>query len=307
MGAYAARRILSGGLTVLVATFAVAFLIHLMPGDPVRLLFAMSQTTSAEQIEEMRQELGLDRPWYEQYFMYMNRIVHGDWGTTIRGKQDVLQLLLVRIPNTVLLAVSALIVALAIGFPLGFYSAYKRGTPLDTIFMTTAILGVSIPHFWLGLMLMYLFAIRLNWLPVAGEGLANLILPALTLGLSQAAVIARLTRSSMIDILGQDFVRTARAKGLRETLVLYKHALRSGLVTIVAMLGLLFTYMMGGAVVVENVFAWNGVGRFSVEAIMERDYPVIQGFILMFAIVVVVVSVIMDIIYGMLDPRIKRS
>lgn len=307
MGAYAARRILSGGLTVLVATFAVAFLIHLMPGDPVRLLFAMSQTTSAEQIEEMRQELGLDRPWYEQYFMYMNRIIQGDWGTTIRGNQDVLQLLLVRIPNTVLLAVSALIVALAIGFPLGFYSAYKRGTPLDTIFMTTAILGVSIPHFWLGLMLMYLFAIRLNWLPVAGEGLANLVLPALTLGLSQAAVIARLTRSSMIDILGQDFVRTARAKGLRETLVLYKHALRSGLVTIVAMLGLLFTYMMGGAVVVENVFAWNGVGRFSVEAIMERDYPVIQGFILMFAIVVVVVSVLMDIVYGMLDPRIKRS
>jgi ABC-type dipeptide/oligopeptide/nickel transport system permease component len=132
-------------------------------------------------------------------------------------------------------------------------------------------------------------------------------LPAVTLGLSQAAVIARLTRSSMIDILGQDFVRTARAKGLRETIVLYKHALRSGLVTIVAMLGLLFTYMMGGAVVVENVFAWNGVGRFSVEAIMERDYPVIQGFILMFAIVVVVVSVCMDIIYGMIDPRIKRS
>jgi ABC-type dipeptide/oligopeptide/nickel transport system permease component len=239
--------------------------------------------------------------------MYMNRIVHGDWGTTIRGKQDVLQLLLVRVPNTVLLAVSALGVALLVGFPLGFYSAYKRGTPLDTIFMTTAILGVSIPHFWLGLMLMYLFAIKLNWLPVAGEGLLNLVLPAVTLGLSQAAVIARLTRSSMIDILGQDFVRTARAKGLRETIVLYKHALRSGLVTIVAMLGLLFTYMMGGAVVVENVFAWNGVGRFSVEAIMERDYPVIQGFILMFAIVVVVVSVCMDIIYGMIDPRIKRS
>jgi len=307
MGAYITRRILSGALTVLVTTFAVAFLIHFMPGDPVRLLFAMSQTTSAEQIEEMRQELGLDRPWYEQYFMYMDRIVHGDWGTTIRGKQPVLQLLLVRVPNTVILAISALVVALLIGFPLGFYSAYKRGTPLDTIFMTTAILGVSIPHFWLGLMLMYLFAIRLNWLPVAGEGALNLVLPAFTLGLSQAAVIARLTRSSMIDILGQDFVRTARAKGLRETVVLYKHALRSGMVTIVAMLGLLFTYMMGGAVVIENVFAWNGVGRFSVEAIMERDYPVIQGFILMFAIVVVAVSVTMDIIYGMLDPRIKRS
>lgn len=307
MGAYIARRVLSGGLTVLVATIAVAFLIHLMPGDPVRMLFAMSQTTSAEQIEEMRRDLGLDLPWHEQYFLYMKRTLSGDWGVTIRGRQPVFDLLMVRVPNTVALAITALIVALAIGFPLGFYSAYKRGTLLDTLFMTTAILGVSIPHFWLGLMLMYLFAIKLNWLPVAGDGFMNIILPAFTLGLSQAAVIARLTRSSMIDILNQDFVRTARAKGLRETIVLYKHALRSGLVTIVAMLGLLFTYMMGGAVVVENVFAWNGVGRFSVEAIMERDYPVIQGFILMFAVVVVVVSVTMDIVYGMLDPRIKRA
>jgi len=307
MTTYILKRLFAGVITILVVTVVVALLIHIMPGDPVRLLFAMSQTTSAAEIEAMRQDLGLDLPWYQQYFMYMGRMLRGDWGTTIRGRQDVFRLLWVRIPNTIVLALSGLLIALLIGFPLGFLSAYKKGSIVDTAAMTTAIMGISIPHFWLGLMLMWLFAIELQWLPVAGQGIKNLILPAVTLGLSQSAVIARLTRSSMIDILGQDFVRTARSKGLRETMVLYRHALRSGLVTIVAMLGLLFTYMMGGAVVIENVFAWNGVGRFSVEQIMERDYPVIQGFILLYAIVVVVVSVLMDIVYGWLDPRIKRG
>lgn len=307
MFAYIVRRVAVGLITIWVVTVAVALLINIIPGDPVRLLFAMSQTTSAEQVEAMRSKLGLDLPWYLQYLRYMEHIFQGDWGTTIRGGQPVLDLLMVRIPNTVILAVVSLLLALGIGFPLGFYSAYKKGSILDTICMTTAILGVSMPHFWLGLMLMSVFAIQLELLPVAGEGWQNIILPALTLGLSQSAVIARLTRSSMIDILGQDFVRTARAKGLRETIVLYRHVLRSGLVTVVAMLGLLFTYMMGGAVVVENVFAWNGVGRFTIEAIMQRDYAVIQGFMLLFAFVVVSVSVCMDIIYSWLDPRIKRS
>lgn len=307
MTGYIVRRVLVGLVTILIVTIAVSLLINIIPGDPVRLLFAMSQTTSAEQIEAMRSELGLDLPWYQQYFRYMGNILRGDWGTTIRGGQPVLELLLVRVPNTVILALVSLVIALLIGLPAGFYSAYKKGSTTDTVLMATAIFGVSMPHFWLGLMLMSLFAIRLQWLPVAGEGWKNIILPALTLGLSQAAVIARLTRSSMIDILGQDFVRSARAKGLREATVLYRHVLRSGLVTVVAMLGLLFTYMMGGAVVVENVFAWNGVGRFSIEAIMQRDYPVIQGFMLMFAVVVISISVLMDIIYSWLDPRIKRS
>ena len=307
MAGYIVRRLVSGVITVLIVTILLAFLINIIPGDPVRMLFAMSQTTSAEQIEEIRHDLGLDLPWYKQYVKYVGEIVRGDWGETIRGQQDVFHLLVIRIPNTISLALAALLIALIVGFPLGFFSAYKKGTPVDTISMTAAIVGVSMPHFWLGLMLMQLFAIKLEWLPVAGDGWENIILPALTLGLSQSAIIARLTRSSMIDILGQDFVRTARSKGLREAVVLYRHVLRSGLVTVVAMLGLLFTYMLGGAVVVENVFAWNGVGRFSVEHIMERDYPVIRGFILMFALVVTGVSILMDIVYGWLDPRIKRS
>ncbi|MBT4145801.1 MAG: ABC transporter permease [Gammaproteobacteria bacterium] len=307
MAGYIVRRLVSGLITVLIVTILLAFLINIIPGDPVRMLFAMSQTTSAEQIEEIRHDLGLDLPWYKQYVKYVGEIVRGDWGETIRGQQDVFHLLVIRHPNTISLALAALLIALIVGFPLGFFSAYKKGTPVDTISMTAAIVGVSMPHFWLGLMLMQLFAIKLEWLPVAGDGWENIILPALTLGLSQSAIIARLTRSSMIDILGQDFVRTARSKGLREAVVLYRHVLRSGLVTVVAMLGLLFTYMLGGAVVVENVFAWNGVGRFSVEHIMERDYPVIRGFILMFALVVTGVSILMDIVYGWLDPRIKRS
>ena len=168
--------------------------------------------------------------------------------------------------------------------------------------MTTAILGVSMPHFWLGLILLFYFAVQLGWFPVAGSGFPNLVLPALTLGLTNAAIIARLTRSSMIDIFDQDFVRTAHAKGLPKAMVLYRHALRAGLVPIVTMMGLQFTYMMGGAIVVENVFGWNGVGRMAIQAIFQRDYPLIQGFILMFAIVVVLVSILMDVVYALLDP-----
>jgi ABC-type dipeptide/oligopeptide/nickel transport system permease component len=173
--------------------------------------------------------------------------------------------------------------------------------------MITAIVGVSIPHFWLGLILLFVFALTLGWLPVAGGDWRSLILPAMTLGLANAAVIARLTRSSMIDIFDQDFVRTARAKGLPKAMVLYRHALRAGLVPIVSMMGLQFAYMMGGAIVVENVFAWNGVGRLAIEAVFARDYPLIQGFILVFACVVVIVSLLIDLLYALLDPRIRYS
>jgi ABC-type dipeptide/oligopeptide/nickel transport system permease component len=171
--------------------------------------------------------------------------------------------------------------------------------------MVLAVLGVSIPHFWLGLLLLFFFALKLGWLPVAGSDLRSLVLPALTLGIANAAVLARLTRSAMIDIFDQDFVRTAWAKGLPKAVVLYRHALRAGLVPIVSMMGLQFAYMMGGAIVVENVFAWNGVGRLAIEAVFARDYPLIQGFILFFATIVVVVSVVMDLLYAWLDPRIR--
>lgn len=305
MTSYLARRLFAAVVTIWVTTVAVTMLIHIIPGDPVQIMYAQSQGTTPEQLEEIRHNLGLDRSLVTQYFIYMNRVVHGDLGHTIRGDQPVLPLLLLRLPNTLLLAGTALVIAVAIGMTFGFIAAYRRGSWIDTSLMTSAILGVSMPHFWLGLILLFVFAVRMQWFPVAGNDLQNLVLPAITLGITNAAIIARLTRSSMIDIFDQDFVRTARAKGLRKTAVLYRHALRAGLVPIITMIGLQFTYMMGGAIVVENVFGWNGVGRMAIQAIFQRDYPLIQGFILMFACVVVTVSVFLDLIYVWLDPRIK--
>ena len=304
---YLSRRLLMGLVTIFVATIAVTLLIHAVPGDPVQIMYAQSQGTTPEQLEEIRSRLGLDQPIVVQYAQYLGRLLHGDMGVTIRGEQPVFGLLLARLPNTLLLALSAMVIAVLIGLPAGFWAAARRGSWIDTAIMTVAIGGVSIPHFWLGLMLMIWFSVDLGWLPVAGGGPLSLILPALTLGLSNAAIVARMTRSGMIDVMEQDFVRTAHAKGLPKAVVEYRHVLRSGLVPVVTMMGLQFTYMMGGAIVVENIFAWNGIGRLAIEAIFQRDYPVIQGFILVFATTVVAVMFLLDIVYALLDPRIRRS
>ncbi|SFI51944.1 ABC transporter permease [Albimonas pacifica] len=306
MTRFIAQRLLAALVTVWIATIAVTLLVHVVPGDPVRIMYGSFQTTP-EELEAIRVRLGLDQPIWIQYAKYLGRLLQGDLGRSIVGDQPVLDILLVRFPMTLALAMASLVIAVAVGMSLGFLAAYKRGTWVDAGAMILAIVGVSMPHFWLGLLLLFLFALTLQWLPVAGGDWMSLILPALTLGLANAAVLARMTRSAMIDIFDQDFVRTARAKGLSQTLVLYRHALRSGLVPIVAMLGLQFAYLMGGAIVVENVFAWNGVGRFAIEAVFARDYPLIQGFILFFATVVALASVIVDVAYAFLDPRIRYS
>jgi ABC-type dipeptide/oligopeptide/nickel transport system permease component len=270
-------------------------------------MYAQSQGSTPEQIEAVRRNLGLDQPIYIQYLQYIKRLSQGDLGQTIRGGQPVLDVILQRLPNTLLLAVAAMSVAIVIGLPLGFLAAYHRNTFVDTILMGIAIAGISVPHFWLGLLLLFFFAVQLGWLPVSGSGMANLVLPALTLGLSNAAIFARLTRSSMIDVMEQDFVQTALSKGLPRSLVLRRHVLRAGLIPLITMMGLQFAFMMGGAIVVENIFSWNGVGRMAVEAIFQRDYPIIQGFILTFAVVVVFVSIALDTVYAFVDPRIRRS
>ena len=301
---FIAQRLLAAAVTIWIATIAVTLLIHLVPGDPVRIMYATFQSTP-EQIEATRRALGLDQPIHIQYFMYIGRLLEGDLGRTIVGNQPVLDVLLARFPATLMLTTASLAIAVIVGMSLGFFAALHRGTALDVGAMLIAIIGVSMPHFWLGLLLLFFFALQLGWFPVAGSDLRSLILPALTLGLANAAVLARLTRSAMIDIFDQDFVRTAHAKGLPRTLVLYRHALRAGLVPIVALLGFQFAYLMGGAIVVENVFAWNGVGRLAIEAVFARDYPLIQGFILFFATIVVCVSLIIDVAYAFLDPRIR--
>ena len=306
MTRYLVQRLFSALITIWVTTVIVTMLIHAVPGDPVRIMYAQWQA-SPEQIEAVRQNLGLDKPVYTQYWMFLERVSKGDLGRSIQGDQPVASILATRFPPTLLLATSSLLIATLIGLSLGFVAAYKRGSIVDVGAMVAAIVGVSIPHFWLGMMLLFAFSLKLGWLPVAGSDLRTLVLPAVTLGLANAAILARLTRSAMIDIFDQDFVRTARAKGLPRSVVLYRHALRAGLVPIVSMMGLQFAYMMGGAIVVENVFAWNGIGRLAIEAVFARDYPVIQGFILVFATVVVLVSVVIDILYAWLDPRIRYS
>lgn len=294
-------------MAVLATTVVAGYLIHAVPGDPVRLLFAESQATSAEQIEEIRRSLGLDRPLHEQYFLFMGRILQGDFGTTIRGGQPVLDLILGRLPVTLVLATCSLIIAAIVGLTLGFLAAYRQGTATDTTLMIGAILGVSIPHFWLGLMLLSVFSVSLGWVPIAGSDWRSFILPSLTLGVTNAAIVARLTRSAMIQIFAQDYIRTAYAKGLPRAMVLSRHALRSGLIPIVTMLGLQFGYMMGGAVIIENVFSLNGVGRLAVQAILQRDFPLIQGFILIFSIVIVSMSFAVDVLHMVLDPRLRRD
>jgi peptide/nickel transport system permease protein len=305
MGRFILRRLFTALVTLIISSFLVCMLIHLIPGDPVVMMMAQNSSPSPEQIAAMRHALGLDLPLYLQYFHYMGRLLQGDMGRSIFGSQPVLSLLLNRLPNTFALAFTGLVIAIGLGMPLGFFAAYRKGSWADSALMLFAVLGVSVPNFWLGLMLVLLFSMTLNWLPVAGEDWRSMILPAMTLGVTYMAIIARMTRSAMIEVFGEDFIRTARAKGLPETLVLYRHALKPAMISVVTIIGVVFGYLMGGAVVVENVFSWNGLGRLAIQAINYRDYPLIQGFILLFATIIVIMSVLLDIAYALLDPRIS--
>ncbi|MDR3516588.1 MAG: ABC transporter permease [Azospirillaceae bacterium] len=301
-----ARRLAASAATLIAVIILAGLLIHIVPGDPVTAMMAQSVTATPEVMAEMRRHLGLDLPVWQQVGLYLFHVVQGDLGLTIRGNEPVLTLLIQRLPNTFMLAVSGLGVALAIGLPLGFVAALNRNGLGDSVVMLIAVLGVSIPSFWLGLVLLQVFSLDLGWLPVAGSGWRNMILPALTLGVTYSALVARMTRSTVIEILGEDYVRTARARGLREWQVLSIHVLRPALINIVTVVGLVFAYLMGGQVIIENVFSWNGIGRLAIQAMLQRDYPLIQGFIIVFASSVVLVSVVLDILYRILDPRLSR-
>lgn len=301
------KRALVAFLTVIVVIVLSGVLIHVVPGDPVTAMMAQSVTATPEAMAEMRSRLGLDLPVWQQVALYVWHVLQGDLGTSIRSNEPVGLLLLQRLPNTFSLAVCGLAVALAIGIPLGFLAAVNRGKLADTVVMVIAVLGVSLPAFWLGLIMIQVFSLKLGWLPVAGSGWRNIILPALTLGLTYCALVARMTRSALIEVLAEDYIRTARARGLRERQVLLVHALRPALISIVTVVGLVFAYLLGGQVIIENVFSWNGIGRLAVQAMLERDYPMIQGFIVVFATSVVIVSMLIDILYGFLDPRMRQK
>lgn len=305
MTRFVVRRLFAALVTLVVSSFLVCMLIHLIPGDPVVMMMAQNSSPSPEQLAAMRHVLGLDLPIWLQYLHYMGRLLHGDLGRSIFGSEPVATLLLDRMPNTFALAFAGLAIAIGFGMPLGFLAAYWKGSWADSVLMLFAVAGVSIPNFWLGLMLVLTFSMTLGWLPVAGEDWKSMILPAATLGVTYMAIIARMTRSSMIEVFNEDFIRTARAKGLPETLVMYRHALKPAMISVVSIIGVVFGYLMGGAVVVENVFSWNGLGRLAIQAINYRDYPLIQGFILLFATIVVLMSVLLDLAYAWLDPRIS--
>jgi len=307
MIAYILKRLATALVTVVAVIVLTGFLIHVIPGDPVTAMLAQAVTATPEDIARLNAQYGLDRPVWEQTFIYLGNVLTGDLGTTIRGNEPVAGLLLERLPNTFALASAGLAVALALGIPLGFVAAVKRGHFADFAVMLIAILGVSIPGFWMGLTLIQVFSLQLGWFPVAGTGLANIVLPALTLGIVNSALVARMTRSALVDILREDYIRTARARGLRERQVLVVHALRPALISIVTVVGLVFAHMLGGQIITESVFSWNGIGRLAIQAMLQRDYPLVQGFIVVFATSIVVVTTLLDILYGVLDPRVRRT
>jgi peptide/nickel transport system permease protein len=292
-------------LPVLLGVSVVVFVaIRLIPGDPAQLM--AGQAATQEVVQQIRQSLGLDQPVPVQYLYFLRNVVRGDLGRSLFNGAPVVEELAQRFPRTVRLALASIAVASLIGIPAGILAATRRSTWVDTAVMLVALAGVSVPVFWLGLNLILLFSVRLQWLPSFGyETWRHLVLPSLTLGAASAAIVARMTRSAMLEVLGQDYVRTARAKGLAERVVVNRHALRNALIPVVTVLGLQLGTLLSGAVLTETVFAWPGIGRLLVEAVLARDYPIIQGATLLIAATFVVLNVAVDVLYGLLDPRIR--
>ncbi len=312
MRRYIAQRLVLVIPLLLGVSILTFIMVHLAPGDPISTQFGLDvRAMEPETLERMRQQLGLNDPLPVQYLRYLANLLHGDMGTSLTTKTPVSREILQRVPATVQLAVAAMIVVVMVALPLGVLSALRRGSLLDNVCMAGALLGVSMPSFWFGIMLILLFALRLHWLPSAGRGegtvgtLRSLLLPAMTLGTGLLGLVTRIVRSSMLEVLGQDYVRTAHAKGLASWLVIVRHALRNALIPVVTIMGIQFAGLLGGAVIVETIFAWPGMGRLAVNAIWRRDYPVVMGTVLLFAIIFVLANLIVDILYTFLDPRIR--
>jgi ABC-type dipeptide/oligopeptide/nickel transport system permease component len=307
MAAFILRRILIT-IPVWFAIVTFVFLMRpLVPGDPVKIMF-FGQPSNAAVIEAMRKDLGLDRPLIEQYFIYVGDVLQGDLGDSITTKQPVLDEIKARYPETLKLAFGSLLTSMVVGLVLGVIAAVHKDSIIDTICMVFSIGGLSMPGFWFGLLMIYFFSVRLGWFSVIPDGsLKSLILPAVTLGLIASSIIARLVRSAMLDVLHQEYIRTARAKGLRERFVLMRHALRNAVIPIVTILGLQFGGLLSGAFIIETVFAWHGIGELGVKAFNKRDFPLIQGIVLVVATSYVLVNLVVDLLYVVLDPRIELS
>ena len=305
MQRYILFRILQGILTIWVVV-SVVFILARTTGDPVELMLALEATE--EQRIQVRESLGLDRPLIVQYGIYMARLARFDFGKSLISKIQVGSLLGKRLIKSLELAGFSMLVALTLAFPLGIMAAVRRGSGVDMLARFVAVLGQSLPHFWVGLMLMEIFAVRLRWLPVGGaEGLRAYVLPGFTMGWFITAGIMRLVRSSMLEVLGSDYVLFARVKGVSPSGVIWKHALRNALLPVVTFGGMYFALLIGGAVVIETVFAWPGIGRLAFLAVVDRDFTVIQGVVIVIAAIVAAVNLIVDIVYYWIDPRIRLT
>ena len=301
-----AGRLLYALPVVFLVVSLVFFLIHLVPGDPVQQM--LGERARSADVERMRHDLGLDQPLVTQYGRYLGRMVRGDLGHSLRFNAPVTGIILARYPATIELTAAALLVALLLSIPAGVQAAVHRGRWPDRLLGFVSLLGLSFPNFALGPVLILIFSVEIGWLPVSGSGsLLHLILPAVTLGGALAAILTRMVRTSVIEELGQDYVRTARAKGLTERRVRYKHALRNGLIPVVTLLGLQLGALLSGAMVTETIFAWPGIGRLTLQAINSRDYPLVQGCFLTIAVTYILVNLLTDLFYTVADPRIREA
>lgn len=300
------RRILGAALVVAGVVVLVFMLIHFTPGDPVQVMLGESATPADQ--AALRHALGLDRPLPVQLAAYFDNLAHLRLGTSLYSQQPIATILARRIPATAELAGAAALVAVLLAFPLGVIAAVRKDTGWDYGSMGFALLGVSIPNFWMGPLLILCFSLWLGWFPVSGrEGFASLVLPAVTLGTAMAAILSRMVRSSLLEVLGEDYVRTARAKGLSERRVILHHGLRNALLPVITMLGLQLGTLLGGAVITELVFSWPGVGQLLIDAIHRRDYPVVQACVLLISVTYVVVNMLTDFVYAWVDPRVRAA
>ncbi len=303
---YLIRRIFTSILVLFGVSILVFSVIHLVPGDVTMAILGRQKVNEAK-VAELREQLGLNDPLYVQYGRYLGKALRGDLGVSIRNNQSVSKSIADQMPSTFALAISALVLALSIGGILGLIAALNHGTWFDTFVMGLSVSGLSIPTFWMGLLLILFFSVRLGMFPSISNGSspAQLFLPALTLGLPEAAVAARMVRASMLDVLNKEYIVTARAKGLPQRLVIFKHALRNAMIPVVTFVGLQMAYLLGGATIVETMFARQGIGRLAVQSIFSRDYPMVQGVVLVTAAIYVLINTLTDITYVWLNPKIR--
>lgn len=303
---YTIKKLLETFLTLFIVTTAVFFFVRMIPGDPARVI--AGEQATLEDVENVREALGLNKPISQQYVTYVSGLFKGDLGTSLRTKRPVTQELKNRYPNTIKLTLLAITWSSIAGILLGVWSSRHRSKWQDYVGMTIAVSGISLPNFWIGFMLITIFAVKLRWLPATGtDSLAAFILPAFTLGTTIMSVLARFTRSSMIEQLKEDYIRTARSKGLRETPITWKHAFRNSMISVITVIGMQFGFLLGGSVITEAVFAFNGIGTLLVTSVSFRDYPCIQSLILIFSLHFILINLIVDILYAVLNPEIQLS